>query len=150
MAALCVAASGIAFFAFDDAVEPLDSSIKLEVAALSSSKARVAFTFGVIRRSKLVLYDAGERLGYVCFPTTCIVSLVFSAANGSTAELAIASNDGLVGVSMVLGGDTTTLRAVVQCGGQAYRLRADLAGWELDQPGGLLLAEHRGGLVPRP
>lgn len=84
-----------------------------------------------------VLYDAGERLGYLYFPTTCIVSLVFSAANGSTAELAIAGNDGLVGIPMVLGGYATTHRAVVQCGGHAYRLRADLARWELDQAGGL-------------
>src|SRR6185369_546040 len=60
-----------------------------------------------------VVYDAGERLGYLYFPTTCIVSLVFSAANGSTAELAIAGNDGLVGIPMVLGGHATTHRAVV-------------------------------------
>lgn len=84
-----------------------------------------------------VLYDAGERLGYLYFPTTCIVSLVFSGANGSTAELAIAGNDGLVGVPMVLGGHATTHRSVVQCAAHAYRLRADLARWELDQPGGL-------------
>lgn len=84
-----------------------------------------------------VLYDAGEPLGFLHFPTTCIVSLVFSATNGSTAELAIAGNDGLIGLPMVLGGHTTTHRAVVQCSGHAYRLRADLARWELDQPGGL-------------
>ncbi len=84
-----------------------------------------------------VLYDAGDRPGYLYFPTTSIVSLVFTTINGSTAELAIAGNDGLVGVPMVLGGQTTTHRAVVQCGGHTYRLRADLARWELDQPGGL-------------
>lgn len=78
-----------------------------------------------------VLYDSGCRQKYILFPTTCIVSLDFSTVDGSSAQLAIVGNDGLVGVPMILGGKTTTHRAVVQCAGNAFRLGAELADWEL-------------------
>jgi CRP-like cAMP-binding protein len=84
-----------------------------------------------------VLYDSGDRQKFIFFPTTCIVSLDFSTEDGSSAQLAIVGNDGLVGVPMILGGKTTTHRAVVQNAGNAFRLRADVACRELDKGGGL-------------
>jgi diguanylate cyclase (GGDEF)-like protein/PAS domain S-box-containing protein len=85
-----------------------------------------------------VLYESGDSLSHVYFPATCIVSLVFTTSKGSSAELAITGNDGLVGIPLVLGGDTTTHRAVIQSAGTAYRLRMEIMRWELDQGGELL------------
>ncbi len=85
-----------------------------------------------------ILYDAGDSLEFVYFPTTCIVSLVFATENGSSAELAMTGNDGLLGIPLVLGGETTTHKVVVQSAGAAYRLRAEVIVWELDQGGNLL------------
>lgn len=85
-----------------------------------------------------VLYQSGDSLAFVYFPTTCIVSLTFSTENGSSTELAMTGNDGLVGIPLVLGGETTTYTVAVQCGGGAYRLRAEVMRWELDQGGSLL------------
>ncbi|MBS1157829.1 MAG: hypothetical protein H6R15_248 [Proteobacteria bacterium] len=84
-----------------------------------------------------VLFNAGDSLEFVYFPTTCIVSLVFATENGSSAELAMTGNDGLVGIPLVLGGETTTHKVVVQGAGDAYRLRSEVIGWELDQGGTL-------------
>ncbi|PKO31824.1 MAG: hypothetical protein CVU34_16680 [Betaproteobacteria bacterium HGW-Betaproteobacteria-7] len=84
-----------------------------------------------------VLYESGDSLSHVYFPTTCIVSLVFTTSKGSSAELAITGNDGLVGIPLVLGGETTTHRAVIQSAGTAYRLRMEIMRWELDQGGDL-------------
>lgn len=85
-----------------------------------------------------VLYESGDPLDYLYFPTTCIVSLVYTTENGSSAELAMTGNDGLVGIPLVLGGETTTHKVVVQSEGGAYRLRAEIVIWELDQHGSLL------------
>lgn len=85
-----------------------------------------------------ILYEAGDALEFVYFPTTCIVSLVFATENGSSAELAMTGNDGLVGIPLVLGGETTTHKVVVQAAGIAYRLRAEVVSWELDQGAQLL------------
>ena len=85
-----------------------------------------------------VLYEPGDVLGFVYFPTSCIVSLVFTTENGATAELAMTGKDGLVGIPLVLGGRTSTHKAVVQCAGTAWRLRAEVMAWELNQHGHLL------------
>jgi diguanylate cyclase (GGDEF)-like protein/PAS domain S-box-containing protein len=82
-----------------------------------------------------VLYEPGDCLRHVYFPTNCIVSLVFTTESGASAELAIAGNDGLVGTQLILGGDTTNHRAVVQSAGKAYRVSADVIRWELHQDG---------------
>ena len=82
-----------------------------------------------------ILYDAGDGIEFVYFPTSCIVSLVFATENGSSAELAMTGNDGLVGIPLVLGGETTTHKVVVQSAGTAYRLRSEVICWELDQGG---------------
>lgn len=84
-----------------------------------------------------VLYESGDTMGYIYFPVTCIVSLLFTTHKGSTAELAVTGNDGLVGIPLVLGGDTTTHRVVVQSAGAAYRIKVEIMRWELDQGGEL-------------
>jgi CRP-like cAMP-binding protein len=84
-----------------------------------------------------IVFNAGDCLNWVYFPTDCIVSLVFSTKNGASAELAMTGNEGLVGIPLVLGGDTTTHRAVVQSAGRAFRLKAEIMRWELDQSGEL-------------
>ncbi|NMG54188.1 Crp/Fnr family transcriptional regulator [Aromatoleum aromaticum] len=84
-----------------------------------------------------VLYESGDSLEFVFFPTTSIASLIFSTENGASTELAMTGNDGLVGIPLVLGGDTTTHAVVVQSEGGAYRLRAEVMRWELDQGGSL-------------
>jgi CRP-like cAMP-binding protein len=73
-----------------------------------------------------VLYEPGVKLRYVYFPTTCIVSLLYVMADGASAEIAIVGNEGILGISLFMGGDTTPSRAVVQSAGYGYRLKADL------------------------
>ncbi|HEX2493593.1 MAG TPA: Crp/Fnr family transcriptional regulator, partial [Steroidobacter sp.] len=69
-----------------------------------------------------VLHEAGGRQRRVYFPTTAIVSLLYTMANGASAEIAVVGNEGIVGVSLFMGGETTPSRAVVQSAGHAYRL----------------------------
>ena len=71
-----------------------------------------------------VLYESGAKLGYVYFPTTSIVSLLYVLENGGSAEIAIVGNEGILGISLFMGGDTTPSRAVVQSAGHAYPLKA--------------------------
>ena len=71
-----------------------------------------------------VIYEPGQALHYVYFPTDSIVSLMYTMADGSTAEIAMVGNDGLVGIAVFMGGETTPSRAIVQSAGSAYRLRA--------------------------
>jgi CRP-like cAMP-binding protein len=73
-----------------------------------------------------VLYESGAHLRYVYFPTTSIISLLYVMEDGASAEIAIVGNEGVLGISLFMGGDTTPSRAVVQSAGQAYRLKADL------------------------
>jgi len=73
-----------------------------------------------------VVYESGGAQRYVYVPTSSIVSLLYVLANGSSAEIAVTGNEGLVGISLFMGGETTPSRAVVQSGGRAYRLRAKL------------------------
>ena len=71
-----------------------------------------------------VLYEPGVQLRYVYFPTTAIVSLLYVMENGSSAEIAIVGNEGILGISLFMGGETTPSRAVVQSAGFGYRLKA--------------------------
>ena len=71
-----------------------------------------------------VIYESGEQLEYIYFPTTAIISLLYIMENGSTAEIGMAGNDGLVGIALYMGGSTTPSRAVVQSAGNAFRLRS--------------------------
>jgi len=68
------------------------------------------------------LYESGDTLRHVYFPTDAIVSLLYVMANGASAEIAVVGNEGLVGVALFMGGESTTSRAIVQSAGHAYRL----------------------------
>jgi CRP-like cAMP-binding protein len=70
----------------------------------------------------MVLYESGSLMPHIYFPTDAIVSLLYVLDNGASAEIAVVGNDGAVGVSLFMGGETTTSRAVVQSAGYAYRL----------------------------
>jgi CRP-like cAMP-binding protein len=70
----------------------------------------------------LVLYESGRALSHVYFPTTAIVSLLFVLENGESAEIAVVGNEGVVGISLFMGGESTPSRAVVQSAGRGYRL----------------------------
>jgi CRP-like cAMP-binding protein len=70
------------------------------------------------------VYEAGGKQAYVYFPIDSIVSLLYVMQDGASAEIAVVGNDGLVGISLFMGGETTPSRAVVQSAGSAYRLRA--------------------------
>ncbi len=67
------------------------------------------------------LYESGSRQRAVYFPTTAIVSLLYTLADGSSVEIAVVGNEGIIGVSLFMGGETTPSRAVVQSAGYAYR-----------------------------
>lgn len=69
-----------------------------------------------------IIYEANDRLSHVYFPTTAIVSLVYTMENGTSAEMGIVGSDGIVGIAVFMGGDTTPNRAVVQSAGDALRL----------------------------
>ena len=69
-----------------------------------------------------VLYESGSQLRYVYFPTNAIVSLLYLMADGASAEIAVVGNEGIIGVSLFMGGETTPSRAVVQSAGHAYQL----------------------------
>jgi CRP-like cAMP-binding protein len=71
-----------------------------------------------------VLHESGDVLSHVYFPVDCIVSLLYVLADGSSAEIAVVGNDGLIGIALFMGGETTPNRAIVQSAGQAWRLPA--------------------------
>lgn len=82
-----------------------------------------------------VLYESGGKLPYVYFPTTAIVSLHYLLENGGSSEMAGVGNEGILGISIFMGGDTTSSRAVVQTGGHGYRLKAHLLLDEFNRAG---------------
>lgn len=82
-----------------------------------------------------VLYESGRTLGHVYFPTSAIVSLLYVMENGASAEIAVVGNEGLVGISLFMGGNSTPSRAVVQSAGAGYRLKAALMKDEFDRAG---------------
>jgi CRP-like cAMP-binding protein len=69
-----------------------------------------------------VIYEPGDLQRYVYFPIDCIVSLLYVMENGASAEIAVVGNEGLIGISLFMGGETTPSRAIVQSAGKAYRL----------------------------
>src|ERR1700722_17508491 len=68
------------------------------------------------------LYESGDTLQHIYFPTDSIISLLYVLENGASAEIAVVGKDGAIGVALFMGGETTTNRAIVQSGGLAYRL----------------------------
>jgi hypothetical protein len=85
-----------------------------------------------------VLYELGATLTHVYFPTTSIVSLLYVMENGASAEITVVDNEGLVGVSLFMGGESTPSRAVVQSAGQGFRLTAQLMKDEFNRAGPVL------------
>ena len=84
-----------------------------------------------------VLYESGSGQAHVYFPTDSIVSLLYVMQNGSSAEIAVVGNEGVVGIALFMGGETTPSRAVVQSAGSAYRCRDNLLKIEFERGGTL-------------
>ena len=70
-----------------------------------------------------VLHEAGSQLRYVYFPTTSIVSLLYVMKDGASADIAVVGKEGLLGISLIMGGETTPSRAIVRSAGHGFRLR---------------------------
>ncbi|MDT8438869.1 MAG: Crp/Fnr family transcriptional regulator [Wenzhouxiangellaceae bacterium] len=89
------------------------------------AKARL---FASIRKVELplgtVIYEAGQQVEYVYFPVDCIISLLYVMLDGSSAEISVVGNEGIVGIAVFMGGQSTPSRALVQSGGTAWRLPA--------------------------
>ena len=86
----------------------------------------------------MVLYESGGTLMHVYFPTTAIVSLLYVMENGASAEIAVVGNEGIVGISLFMGGESTSSRAVVQSAGQGFRLKAQSVKEEFNRAGPVL------------
>jgi CRP-like cAMP-binding protein len=86
-----------------------------------------------------VLYESGDLLRHVYFPTDCIVSLLYVLADGASAEISVVGNEGLIGIALFMGGETTPSRAIVQSAGHAYRLVAQHLKDEFHRSGGMQL-----------
>ncbi len=86
-----------------------------------------------------VLYESGGVQGYVYFPTSSIVSLLYVLENGSSAEIAVTGCEGLVGIALFMGGETTPNRAVVQSAGGGYRVKAKALKQKFESDGALQL-----------
>lgn len=86
-----------------------------------------------------VLYEPGDRMSHVFFPADCIVSLLYVMEDGASAEISVVGNEGLVGISLFMGGESTSSRAVVQAGGTAYRLAGHRLVAEFGRHGELML-----------
>ena len=82
-----------------------------------------------------VLYESGAKLHHVYFPTSAIVSLHYVLENGSSSEIAGVGNEGILGISLFMGGDTTPSRAIVQTAGHGYRLKSHLLMEEFNRAG---------------
>ena len=83
------------------------------------------------------LYESGSEQEYLYFPVSSIVSLLYVIGDGSSAEIAVTGNEGVVGIALFMGGETTPSRAVVQSAGSAFRLRATLLKEEFKRGGPL-------------
>jgi len=89
-----------------------------EVERLLPNLQEISFSLGD------VVYEFSGHLDYVYFPTTAIISLLYTMENGSTAEMGLTGNDGVVGIALFMGGGTMPNRAVVQSAGEAIRMKA--------------------------
>lgn len=98
--------------------------------------------FPLIELEKLelghVMYEAGDKLAYVHFPVDSIVSLLYVMESGASAEISVVGNEGLIGVALFMGGESTSSRAVVQSAGYAYRLKGSWLNKEFNRHGKLM------------
>lgn len=83
----------------------------------------------------MVLYEPGMKMTHVFFPSTAIVSLLYELENGASAEIAVVGNEGLVGISIFMGGETATSRAVVQSAGFGYKIKSSILLSEFNRSG---------------
>jgi CRP-like cAMP-binding protein len=112
----------------------LDNHILMRLSPEESARMRPSMQLTALSLGQ-VLYEAGVSVNHVYFPTTSVVSCLYTTHNGATAGMALAGNDGVIGVAKFLGGDTLPHRALVQIGGHAIKV-----------PAGILQAEFaRGG-----
>ncbi len=86
-----------------------------------------------------VLYESGDTLRHVYFPIDCIVSLLYVMEDGASAEISVVGNEGLLGVALFMGGESTPSRAIVQSAGSAYRLPGQVLKDEFNRHGALLV-----------
>ncbi len=91
-----------------------------ELARLTGDLERVPLALGQ------VLYESGETMSHAYFPTDCVISLLYVMQNGASAEIAIVGNEGMIGIALFMGGDSTMSRAILQNAGHAYRMKAQL------------------------
>ena len=85
-----------------------------------------------------VLYESGAAMSYAYFPTTAVISLLYVLETGASAEIAVVGNEGMVGIALFMGGNSTPSRAVVQSAGEGFRLRASTLKSEFDRAGPFL------------
>ena len=85
-----------------------------------------------------VIYESGAALRQIYFPTDCVISLLYVLADGGSAEISVVGNEGAVGLSLFIGGETTTSRAIVQSAGSAYQLTGRKLRAEFESHGDML------------
>ncbi|ELC0659398.1 Crp/Fnr family transcriptional regulator [Vibrio fluvialis] len=110
------------------------------LAALPEEVQTRIFPFVELEKLELghVMYEAGDKLAYVHFPVDAIVSLLYVMESGASAEISVVGYEGLVGVALFMGGESTSSRAVVQSAGHAYRLKGSKLTEEFNRHGKLL------------
>ena len=84
-----------------------------------------------------VLYESGQTMSHAYFPLDCVVSMLYVMKNGASAEIAIVGNEGMIGIALFMGGESTMSRAIVQNAGHAYRLKAQVLKDEFNSGGAL-------------
>jgi CRP-like cAMP-binding protein len=107
----------------------LDALPEAELKRLSAHMDLVSMTLGE------VLYESGGRMQHVYFPTTAIISLLYVTEDGDSTEIAVVGNEGILGISLFMGGETTPSRAVVQSAGHGYRLKKELVKEQFSRAG---------------
>jgi CRP-like cAMP-binding protein len=85
-----------------------------------------------------VLYEPGTKMSHVYFPATAIVSILYALENGSTAEIAVVGHEGVVGISIFMGGESTSTRAIIQSGGYGYKIPSPILLAEFNRSGPLM------------
>jgi CRP-like cAMP-binding protein len=123
--------------ALDTTFSPLQNYL---LAALPEEVQTRIFPFVELEKLELgqVLYEAGDKMAYVHFPVDAIVSLLYVMESGASAEISVVGHEGLVGVALFMGGESTSSRAVVQSSGHAYRLKSNKLKEEFNRHGRLL------------
>jgi CRP-like cAMP-binding protein len=108
----------------DTVFSPLQNQL---LATLPKEVQARIFPFVELEKLELgqVMYEAGDKLAYVHFPVDAIVSLLYVMESGASAEISVVGNEGLIGIALFMGGESTSSRAVVQSAGYAYRLKAN-------------------------